>query len=664
MAHLKVLRHGGEIQSIDLIQDTEYLAGRSTTNQVPLMADVAISREHFKIYFEDGAWKLRTLSKFGNVRLNGKNISEHTFLENSIFALQDYTFEIKLTETSDAYVEQSQQPVASGSQFLPSVTNQSNAQPSFDSEQNDFSGDHEPTFVGKIQNTPYVKIVIPNKPDELLRLEGEQWILGRDESCSIVINDGKVSRRQIEIVETEGRFFVTDLGSSNGTILNGEPLPPNQAHPLLSNDVILIQDIQVIFEIRDPNFQQRLAVVSNDMMRTPTLPAITHAQPIFSQQTMPTLYAPQGGALRLDQQIPRGFPPPTAQNSPPKKKMAIYAAIAIIVLAGAYLATEDNSKTTTTTATKEDSEFSKLSKEKQRFIEEKYSIGRGQMMQKDWANALMNFKRIHTDLPKGYKDSIYQAGLCEQNLRVIDDKRALLETQRLLAEKNRQIDEQVTLCRAIAEKTMNETEIRSCLAMVIENDPNRPEIDLYIGMVKKREEAYRQKEASEKQFSDRVRQSREQYHACVNLEKQQKYHEAIAAYQKFSTTSLPDPDGNKARSIASIQRIKSDLAGRTGRLFSSARELQKQGRVKEALSSVDQAMLIDPKNESGLELGRELQRELNAQLRSIYEESVVQEGMGNIEAAQERWKQIMQMDRINGEYYKRAKLKLKGIGIQ
>ena len=464
MVQLKVLRHGGEIQTLELMQDTEYLAGRSNSNQIPLMADAAISREHFKIYFEDGAWKIKTLSKFGNVRLNGRNINEHTFTEDSIFVLQDYSFEIKLTESNFQHDGQSQQIANQGSQFLPSISGQTDFHQTFDDDQHGFNGDHEPTFVGKIQNTPYLKIVIPSRPDEVLRLEGHQWILGRDESCSIMIADNKVSRRQIEIVETEGRFFVTDLGSSNGTILNGELLPPNQAHPLLSNDVILIQDIQVTFEIRDPNFQQRLAVVSNDMMRTPVLPSITHAQPLFSQQTMPVPFSQNGGALRLDRQMARGYPSSPTANSPPKKKMIIYAAIGIIVLLGAYFATDDSAKSPTPTTTKEDSEFSKLSKEKQRFIEEKYSIGRGQMMQKDWANALKNFKRIHTDLPKGYKDSIYQAGLCEQNLRVIDDKRALLETQRLLAERNKQIDEQVNLCRTVAEKTMNETEIRSCLA--------------------------------------------------------------------------------------------------------------------------------------------------------------------------------------------------------
>jgi hypothetical protein len=54
--------------------------------------------------------------------------------------------------------------------------------------------------------------------------------LGRDESCEIHLDDPMVSRRHAEVIHAEGRWWVQDLGSRNGTLLNGKrvnrvPLP-------------------------------------------------------------------------------------------------------------------------------------------------------------------------------------------------------------------------------------------------------------------------------------------------------------------------------------------------------------------------------------------------------------------------------------------------------
>lgn len=46
------------------------------------------------------------------------------------------------------------------------------------------------------------------------------WIIGRDPSCELTLNEPSVSRRHAELrAEEGGRFEITDLGSSNGTWL-------------------------------------------------------------------------------------------------------------------------------------------------------------------------------------------------------------------------------------------------------------------------------------------------------------------------------------------------------------------------------------------------------------------------------------------------------------
>jgi predicted component of type VI protein secretion system len=48
--------------------------------------------------------------------------------------------------------------------------------------------------------------------------------LGRVSGCDVVLQDGKASRRHAKIVVEAGVVELEDLGSSNGTLLNGKPV--------------------------------------------------------------------------------------------------------------------------------------------------------------------------------------------------------------------------------------------------------------------------------------------------------------------------------------------------------------------------------------------------------------------------------------------------------
>lgn len=62
--------------------------------------------------------------------------------------------------------------------------------------------------------------------------------VGRHDDCVIRIRSSQVSRRHCEIFEADGRLMVRDLGSSNGTYVNGLRVLGQQ--PLKVGDVISI----------------------------------------------------------------------------------------------------------------------------------------------------------------------------------------------------------------------------------------------------------------------------------------------------------------------------------------------------------------------------------------------------------------------------------------
>ncbi|HEX2951747.1 MAG TPA: FHA domain-containing protein [Armatimonadota bacterium] len=70
--------------------------------------------------------------------------------------------------------------------------------------------------------------------------------IGRGTSCNVIIPNHFVSSRHARIFQDNGQWFVEDLGSTNGSALNGKPLlTPQQLH---AGDKLLIGDTEFIIQ--------------------------------------------------------------------------------------------------------------------------------------------------------------------------------------------------------------------------------------------------------------------------------------------------------------------------------------------------------------------------------------------------------------------------------
>jgi pSer/pThr/pTyr-binding forkhead associated (FHA) protein len=72
--------------------------------------------------------------------------------------------------------------------------------------------------------------------------------IGRGSENSIVLDDVLASRRHAVIQKIKEEYFIEDLGSTNGTFLNGEPVPPGKYMRLKQEDTILIGRTELSLE--------------------------------------------------------------------------------------------------------------------------------------------------------------------------------------------------------------------------------------------------------------------------------------------------------------------------------------------------------------------------------------------------------------------------------
>ena len=658
MAHLRVAKGEQLVMELNLDPDQTYLAGRADNCQIKLDPEPGISRHHFQISFDAGAWKLEVLSRFGELYSDSQKTSGFVLEEGKTFSVPPYAFEfMEKGVAQDAAINS-----------------------------------HEATVISMLPSSSFLRVIDERGMDrQIFRLEGDTWTVGRDISCAVHLEYPKASRKQCEIYRESENFFIRDLGSANGTSVNGHPLSREEWTRLQSGDTITIIDWIIKFEVRDSSFANRLESVSPELKNPNVFEDIV--QP---DQGVPNLEStrignapmppPQPGTwqdVHAGSANPYGMPLPEMagsqmgpesgfESSPAplqtKKKflnpVRILMILIILGAGGAYLYQNlegGANKEAAPVKAKAKSPFDLLSEEDKQFVRRAYDNAKQDLIAHKYAEALQDVNRMKQKIAV-YEDSadleqVANAGILEK-ARLEDEERR--EQREREAEET--INKVVETCGRQMSPTWTSDRLEQCLTPALQLNPTHMSYQPLRDKMAQWDAAKVLKEQKRSATAVEVGKLRKIFNEAEALVQRNKIWDAIDTYQLVVDSKLADTEGLKPRSKKARWALLSKLEGAQAELEMKADGFMKEGHYRDAVVALRSALEINPQNEVCKGRLQSALFELKKQMQPDYQNSIVEESIGDVEKAKERWKKIMLNSTPGEDYYEKSRIKLKKYG--
>ncbi|MBX3020835.1 MAG: FHA domain-containing protein [Bdellovibrionales bacterium] len=656
MAILTVKLHGEELHRIQLENGKEYVAGRAQDAQIPLGTEKGISRQHLKFYERDGIWVCEALSKFGLIQKGSETVQVIELTEACVFIVAPYEFGFEADLAEEEKPEPSRnlptffQPRIGTNAPTPAEGPAPQAVDNTAPRPN-----NEATVAGASKLVPYFRISYPNTADdEVLKLEGDLWVAGRESDSEIPINSPHISRKHFEIARTPEGFFITDLGSSNGTKVNGNKIPSHEPTRLESGDEIRVMNIDMTFEIRDVQFNNRV-----DRLPVPAFDPQLMQEPAepWYPANLPAAYEPtQYQAARPERPEKKGWRRQWRKLKKNKVRLALVVLIPILLI-GSLLPDKKEEAKVAPRDPASSLSFDTLSKEQKLVVKDSFNLARSLYVGGKYALCLTELAKLHEILPQ-FENSKELQSFCEQGLELVRRDEERMRQQREKEEVEQRILGYVEQCKSTLKAGATIDETRLCLAPAIELSP---EHNLVIEMIHSA-----QMHEDEKKFNDEQRRiedakvARGQAHfnrAMATLKKDDLL-ASQRALEKFVNSNYPRAAGLKEEARRQIASIQEKLKVKVGGFMEECRQQGSKSQYKAAYLACDKASKEDPSNSEAKATKDKMLKELRREMKAIYEDSVLEESLGNVDSAKEKWKKILAEDLEFNDYAKKAKSKL------
>lgn len=225
-----------------ILKSGENSVGRE--NADILLTHNTVSRRHAKITVQDSQVSVTDMGSTNGSFVDGRRLTGDESVEikdgaELMFGSVTVKYQAPLAPIEEAVEEVVAEPSEETDQQSVEIPVVSEAEPAVEPEPEAESTEEKPAPVGMLI-----------AKDESMRFEiaqGTNTIGRRDGDNSIAISDPYISGRHANLMAENGLFSIIDVGSTNGTCVNGVRLEPNEPKDVLEGDEITIG--QKVFRI-------------------------------------------------------------------------------------------------------------------------------------------------------------------------------------------------------------------------------------------------------------------------------------------------------------------------------------------------------------------------------------------------------------------------------
>ncbi len=498
------------------------------------------------------------------------------------------------------------------------------------------------------------------------RIEKSEISIGRGTDCDVVLNDRTASRKHLLIRRVGATFVAQDLGSGNGTQVNGEKITQRE---LSGDDVLKIGDTEFTFKAVSAEYQQQkegfMAVPAEEAEAAP----VAYAPPHVEQQPQDRVAAYPGNAG--GPQLTGSFSGvPGIGDAKKSGRESLLAKFKrqprmrqIIILAGIFAvgmflfnneddATKKKPAATQGLVRKEDEAFQKLPEEKKQFVVNTYQLAFDLFKNAEYERALFEAKKILEILPTGYKDAQDIKRQAEIAIEIVrakaEEKRRKEEAERI----QKEVADLLNQAQEFVDKG-KDSEAREIFVRVFELDPeNATALRLKQQLDEKAERA-----KSEEEERAKVAEKRGKLLELIaegrKLLAKGKYYAVMDRMQDAPTIGFNDPKlMGQARAL--IVRAKSELKNKAQPFVDEGTRELAAGDYQRARDAFYKALKIDYKQKQALAGIERIREELHRRAQAIYTEGVIAESVSDFETAQARFKECLEQSMPDDVYYGRC----------
>jgi pSer/pThr/pTyr-binding forkhead associated (FHA) protein len=698
MARVKVTLHGQILTELQLQPGQEYIAGRGSQSQIVLSNEGGISRQHIKIFFSEDSWQVQLLSKYGGLIHSGQEVDKIILTNELRFSVPPYEFQFLSSDISqqlepdELVIESLNEPaqeisakanVIVPSQKIPLPESDDDALPLQNDEPPksaepvyvaDPNGSLESTSEGIVLLNPYLRIINNKlKTEEILKLEGNLWTIGRHPNSEVFINDPVISRKHFDISRMPEGYFISDHGSSNGTKVNGEELEANSSRKLVSGDVITIRHLEIIFEVHDMDFQnkiQNLPELSASITNYDALSERSITNASIGSLSLPAVYQSH---LPATSASPQNTEMPKVESTLHKLKLKAKSmtpiqkviGVMVVVLCLSFIFKQFGTSSSSSTSPDHNANTNsngELSSDKKKEAADIFNLAKEYYINRKYSLCISQIEKLHVIVPF-LNNSKEIESFCHQGLeleQIEDDRRRREEAK---AEVENKIKKTVDECKLKITEATTLDQLNMCLQQAIELDPQNVQIAELQTQIKIRDEQKKDNLQKQADARNRLKAGETLFNSANKSYSSGKLKIALDQYLKFvhgGYGPLAQQNNVAQRNIASIRNV---LDSNLKNQISTCQSALDKGDFKIAVTNCSLVLKENPENEVAKNAQSKAISLLKREMKSLYEDAILEESLGNLESAKEKWSKIIEGSVPEIEYYSKAKQKLKIYGI-